>query len=161
MKTMTKLGLAVILFIATAVFNSAMAQKYGGSAYVHVKDDEGKKRVLNVTIFANENSESDAKSKLKREIDALMRNTNEEYVGQIWYGIDRVDYWDKKYGGTATVRVKDKNTGKERQINVDIYCNEKSIPNAKDKLLFEINSIKSNYEEDFISGVSYDIDSCN
>ena len=91
MKTMTKLGLAVILFIATAVFNSAMAQKYGGSAYVHVKDDEGKKRVLNVTIFANENSESDAKSKLKREIDALMRNTNEEYVGQIWYGIDRVD----------------------------------------------------------------------
>lgn len=30
MKTMTKLGLAVILFMATAVFNSAMAQdKYG------------------------------------------------------------------------------------------------------------------------------------
>lgn len=42
MKTITKLGLTVIEFMANAVFNNAVAQKYDGSAYVQVKDYEEK-----------------------------------------------------------------------------------------------------------------------
>lgn len=107
-----------------------MAQEYGGSAYAHVKDEKGNSRVINVVIFANESSEQNAKSKLKNEIDHV-KTSKEAYNGKIWYSVNRVDTWNKKYGGTATVRVKDTKTGKERQINVDINCNEKSIPDAK------------------------------
>lgn len=160
MKTITKFGLAVTMFMATAMFNNAMAQSYGGSAYVHVKDDGGNRRVINVTAFANESSESDAKNRLKREIDAI-KTSQEEYEGKIWYSINNVENWNKKYGGTATVRVKNTKTGKERQINVEISCNEKSIPDAKYKLLNEIKGDKSTYDEDFIQGITYDIDSCN
>ena len=68
MKTMTKLGLAVILFIATAVFNILMAQKYGGSAYVHVRNSEGKNRVLTTTISCTYVSESYAKTELEKSL---------------------------------------------------------------------------------------------
>ena len=57
--------------------------------------------------------------------------------------------------------VKNTKTGKERQINVDIYCNERSIPDAKNKLLNDIHRLKHTYDEVFIQNVVYDIDDCD
>ena len=87
MKTMTKLGFSVIRFMATAVFNNVIAKKYGGSAYVHVKDDEGNSRVLYATVSCNNDNESSAKSSLMSEL-SRQRKYNEEFISGITYDID-------------------------------------------------------------------------
>lgn len=156
-----QMGKVLAMCIAFFTTGSAIAQDYGGSAYAYVIHEDGTRRVINVVIFANERTESDAKAKLSADIHRLKDTYKEEFDGKIWYSINRVDVWDKRYGGTATVRIKNTKTGKERQINVDINCNERSIPDAKNKLLNDIHRLKHTYDEVFIQNVVYDIDGCN
>lgn len=159
MKTMTKLGLAVIMFMATAVFNSAIAQKYGGSAYVHVKDDEGNSRVLNATESCNNYNESSAKSSLESKL-SRQRRYNEQLNSQIYYSIDKCEENDnRKYGGSASVRVSD-DEGNTRVLSATESCNNYFKSSAKSSLMSEL-SRQRKYNEEFISGITYDIDSCN
>lgn len=95
MKIITKLGLAVMLFMATTVFNNVMAQKYGGSAYVHVRNSEGKNRVLTTTISCTYVSESNAKTELEKSLLSKKR-VGDEYNSQIYYDID-LSRKDDKY----------------------------------------------------------------
>ncbi|WLD24602.1 hypothetical protein NU10_04175 [Flavobacterium dauae] len=152
MKTITKLGLAVTMFMATAMFNSTMAQTYyGGSAYVHVKDDQGNSRVVTATVSCAYSTEADAKRALEP-----VKGYNEEFNSQIYYSIDRCSSNDDKYyGGSSSARVKDSD-GNSRVVTATVSCAYSTVSDAKKAL----EPVKS-YNEEFISGITYDIDSCN
>lgn len=159
MKTITKLGLAVLLFMATAVFDSAMAQSYGGSAYVHVRNFEGKNRVLTTTISCTYVSESNAKTELEKSLLSKKR-VGDEYNSQIYYDIDLSRKDDSRYyGGSASVRVKNED-GESRVLNTSIGCTRTSVCEAKGELQLSLMA-KKRVGEEFISGITYDIDSCN
>ncbi len=155
----SKLGFAVILFMATTVFNSAMAQKYGGSAYVHVKNKDGNTRVLNAVYACDNSSESQAKSFLESELRGK-KEYNEDFDSQVYYSIDRCEKDDdKKYGGTASVRVAN-DKGNTRVLNASYACDNFNKPQAKAFLQSELLGDKE-YNENFVSGISYSIESCN
>ncbi len=156
---MKTLGLALILFMVTTMFNSAMAQKYGGSAYVHVKDYEGKTRVLNTTISCTYASENYAKLELEKTLLEKKR-TDDEYNSQIYYDIDLSRKDDGRYyGGSASVRVKN-DEGESRVLNTSISCTRTSVCEAKGELQLSLMA-KKRLGEEFISGITYVIDSCN
>jgi|SRR5690606_4772424 len=160
-KIIQKLSVALVVFMATAMFNNVTAQKYGGSAYVHVKDTrDGKTRVLTATAYCDESSESDAKSDLESQLKNA-RIIYEEFDSQIYYSIDRCDDDDqKKYGGSASVKVKDTRNGKTRVLTATAYCDESNKSYVKKDLEKQLKNARIIYEE-FIEGISYDIDSCN
>lgn len=159
MKTITKLGLAVMLFMATTVFNNVMAQKYGGSAYVHVRNSEGKNRVLTATISCTYPTESYAKTELEKTLLSKKR-VGDEYNSQIYYDIDLSRKYDSRYyGGSASVRVKNED-GESRVLNTSISCTRTSVCEAKGELQLSLMA-KKRLGEEFISGITYDIDSCN
>ena len=159
MNTIKNLGLSIILFMATAMLNTAIAQTYGGSAYVHVKDEDGKTRVLNATISCTYPSESYAKLELEKTLLSKKR-TGDEYNSQIYFEIDVSRKNDSKYyGGNASVRVKNEE-GKTRVLTTAISCTRTSICLAKAELEFSLLA-KKRIGEEFSTGITYEIDSCN
>src|SRR5690606_19699312 len=95
-KIIQKLSVALVVFMATAMFNNVTAQKYGGSAYVHVKDTrDGKTRVLTATAYCDESSESDAKSDLESQLKNA-RIIYEEFKRDIYYKIESAEYDEQK-----------------------------------------------------------------
>ena len=161
MKTTIKnnniLKAVMLLFMVTVGFGlqEAAAQKYGGSAYVHVRNTKtGETRVLNATITDICNSVSEAKSKLKSR---LSTSYPEEFDSQVYYSIDQHNYDDdRKWGGSAAVRVKNTKTGDSRVLNATITAICNSAAEAKSKLE---SRLRPSYPEVYISGISYDIDS--
>ncbi|MGX9985573.1 hypothetical protein [Soonwooa purpurea] len=159
MKTMTKLGLAVILFIATAVFNSAMAQKYGGSAYVQVKNKEGETMVLNAVTGCNYSSEAAAKESLRQDLYRYLAG-NQSFAGAIIYDINWCHNNDNsKYGGSASVKAKT-NSGETRTLNVNVDCKYDTKAEAKKELEQEFFRHTAGNEKR-VSRYIFDIDSCN
>lgn len=146
-----KVSLALTVFMATVVFNQLQAQKYGGSAYAHVKDDKGKTRVVVSQTPCVWASESEAKQRLQPN-----KAYNENLDSQIYYSIDKCyDNDNKKYGGSSSVRVRN-DKGETRVVTATTPCVWNNVSEAKEKL-----TPNKAYNEEFIEGVSYDIDSCN
>ena len=151
-KHIQKLGIAVLVFMAGAMGNRAMAQSYyGGSAYAHVKDSNGNSRVVIATVSCAYSTEADAKKALEP-----VKGYNEEFDSQIYYSIDRCSSNDDRYyGGSSAARVKDRN-GNTRVVTATVSCAYNTVADAKKAL----EPVKG-YDEEFISGISYDIDSCD
>jgi len=142
------------LFI-TASSQVYHAQSYfGGNAFVEVTNNYGISRVLNVTVPCAYETESEVKSELKH---AFIKSYNEEYTSGIKYSIDKCYTNDTRhYGGSASVRVANLE-GYMRVLNVTVPCAYKTVSEAKGNLLY---SFTKRYDEDYISPVRYDIDSC-
>lgn len=155
----SKLGFAVILFMATTVFNSAMAQKYGGSAYVQVKNKEGERVVINAVISCEYSNESDAKNRLRSDLNQYMAG-NQQIDGAITYEINWCNSDDPyKYGGSATA-IALSTSGDTRTINVNIDCKYSTKADAKLALEQEFfRSRKGN--EQIVSRYVFDLDTCN
>ena len=153
-----KLGLALMLFMATTVFNYAVAQKYGGSAYVHVKNNIGEKMVINAVIFCEYSNESEAKSRLRADLHRYMAG-NQKIDGAIIYDINWCNDDDKKkYGGSATATALS-TSGDTRTINVNIDCKYSTKAFAKKQLEQEFfRSTRGN--EHIVSPYIFDLDSC-
>lgn len=146
------------LFLIIGMTTQVRAQKYGGSAYVSVKDTDGNRRVLNTTIPCTKGTTSAAKSDLN---DYLFKQKRygEEYNGAIHYSIDEHYNNDKrKYGGSASVKVRD-GKGKTRMLNTTISCTKITASAAKSDLSDYL--FKQKRYEDYISPIIYDIDSCD
>lgn len=136
-------------------------QKYGGSAWVHVKDGDGNTRVLNVVKTCSDYSEADAKASLLRELETECKY-NEKFTSQVYYNMDKYEQGDKnawKYGGTASVRVKDKN-GNTRTLNATTSCKHQTKADAK-LALFHILFQDRKYNEEYDWGIKYEINNCN
>ncbi len=137
------------------------AQKYGGSAWVHVKDGDGNTRVLNVVKQSSNYSETDAKASLLKELESECKY-NEKFSSQVYYSIDKYEQGDKyawKYGGSASVRVKDKE-GNTRMLNATTSCKHQTKADAK-LALFHIIFQDRKYTEEYDWGIKYDINNCD
>lgn len=156
MKALLKANIAMILFL---LFATSTQAQYGGSAYVDVKNNKGNNRTLNVTTTCYHASESAMKRKLESELRNEKRS-DEEFNSQIYYSIDKCSSNNKQtYSGSVSVRVRD-SKGKTRTLNTSTTCYHKSKSAAKVKLEGELANDKR-YNEEFISAINYDIDSCN
>ena len=81
-----------MFFMTTALFNDTFAQKYGGSAYVHVKDKVGNSRVLNTMLNCNEYSTDIAEAKRKLLSNLRPRLAKDEvFDSGINYNIESCD----------------------------------------------------------------------
>jgi|GEM_PF-2259861 len=150
-KHIQRLGIAVLVFMASAMGNRAIAQSYGGSAYVHVKDSNGNTRVVTTTVSCIYSTVTDAKKALSPRKDY-----DEEFESQIYYSIDScLPNDDKRYGGSSAVRVKDTD-GNTRVATATVDCIYSTVADAKKAL----EPVKGHNEE-YISGIAYDIDSCD
>ena len=134
MKACMKISICLTFFtILILSSNNSWAQKYGGSAYVHVKDDKGNARTLNAVAGCISLSESSAKSSLKASLESE-RKYNEEFESQVYYSIDQCSNDDdKKYGGSASVKVRD-DDGNERVLNTTTGCIGLTASSAKSSL---------------------------
>src|SRR5690554_2285368 len=156
-KTIRNTAAIIMLFFAATT--AAQAQQYGGSAYVHIKDDKGNTKVLNATVLCNYSTESLAKSNLKHSL-TMQKKYNEEFDSQVYYSIDQCNDNDKKrYGGSASVKVSD-DKGNTRVLSATALCYNSTKSLAKSNLKHSL-TMQQKYNEEFITGISYDIDSCN
>ncbi len=154
------------IFIIIAVFgfitlftlpNQLNAQtNYGGSAYVYVKDKStGEISVKNVTLGCVYDNKSEAKGRLKYQLGG---GYNVEFTSQIYYDIDYCMNDDNyRYGGSASVKVKDTGTGEINVKNAAIDCVYDTKSQAKDRLRYQLDG---GYNIIMISPISYEIDSC-
>ena len=152
-----KVGLLLTIFFVALGFTTN-AQNYGGSAYVTVKSKSGAYRTINVisesVLYSPKTSMGDAKnallSKLKQEL-----SYDEEMIDDIYYNVDKLT--SDSYKGQASVRVKDKD-GNRRVISVITgdYESDKTLLGRKRELLQKLKSEKK-YNEEFIEGISYDL----
>lgn len=151
--------LVTMLFVLGIIASKAQAQSYGGSAYVQVKDKDGKARFINVVESCASKIVSEAKRKLESSLKAEM-GYNEKFDGQVYYNIDQCGASDSRmYGGSASVTVKD-NEGKTRDVDVTISCYDSSIFDAKRNLKNQLMLLMYRSEVP-VTGINYTIESCS
>ncbi len=149
--------LAVSLLILYSTV--ATAQKYGGSAYAYVVDDEGNKRCITVAASCSYFDVAKAKSYLNSKLTTT-KNVYEEFSSKIYYDIDSCFSSSKyKFFGSESAIVEDKE-GKKRAINVTASCSYFDKPSVKSYLVSKIGTTKSVYER-VISPIEFETDICD
>jgi len=157
---MRKILLFIVVFVGLC--SQSFAQKYGGVAYVTVKNLEGETRVIQYARNCLFSSETEAKENLRKTLEAK-KYYNEVLASAITYDVNKCDESRNfNHGGTARVEVKDFKTGKTRFIHTSQECEYSATPDAADAKTYMWMGLtqKLAFNENFISPIEFSINSC-